>query len=79
MRQLLLLLAVILLRPVAAGAELRASAAVGLITPPEGIPMAGYYHKRESTGVHDDLLSRALILEQGDTRVALVSLDLVTT
>ena len=62
-----------------AQAQLRAGAAVESITPPQGIPMAGYYHKRESTGVHDDLYSRALVLEQDGTEVALISLDLVST
>jgi len=73
------LLALILLLPAGAHAGLRAGAAVTSITPPAGIPMAGYYHKRESTGVHDDLLARALVLEEGGTKVALVSLDLVST
>lgn len=60
-------------------AQIRGGAATASITPPPGIPMAGYYHKRESTGVHDELFARALVLEQGGTKVALVSLDLVST
>ena len=49
------------------------------ITPPIGIPMAGYYHERGATGVHDDLFARAIVLEEGGQKVALVSLDLITT
>ena len=80
MRHLILAITLLsTLGPIHARAQLRAGAAVTSITPPQGIPMAGYYHKRESTGVHDDLFSRALVLEQGDTKVALVSLDLVST
>ena len=39
--------------------------------------MAGYNFLRRSTGVHDDLFARALVLSQGDEKLALVSLDLV--
>jgi hypothetical protein len=62
------------------GAELlRVGAATVVITPPSGIPMAGYYVERAAEGVHDDLFAKALVLEQGDTRAALVSLDLIST
>lgn len=49
------------------------------ITPPIGIPMAGYYHERGATGVHDDLFVRAIVMEEGGQKVAFVSLDLITT
>ena len=49
------------------------------ITPPTGTPMAGYYHERASTGVHDDLYAKAIVLEQDGSRVALVALDLIST
>ena len=71
--------ALLLLFATSGHAQIRAGAAVEPITPPERIPMAGYYHKRESTGVHDDLFARALVLEQNGMKVALVSLDLVST
>ncbi len=58
---------------------LRAGAAQVRITPPLGIPMAGYYHERGAEGVHDDLFARAIVLESEGTRAALVSLDLITT
>lgn len=63
--------------PIAA-AGLEAGAATGDITPPTGYPMWGYgaRHDKPSTGVLDSLLARALVLRAGDTKVALVSLDL---
>ncbi len=39
--------------------------------------MAGFGPNRKATGVHDPLLARAVVLRQGDTRVALVGLDLI--
>ncbi len=58
---------------------LRAGAAAVNITPPAGAPMAGYYHERAADGVHDELFARAIVLESGGTKAALVSLDLITT
>jgi hypothetical protein len=60
-----------------APAEFRAGAAKTIITPPDGVNMAGYYNVRGSTGVLDDIHSHALVLDDGTTRVALVSLDLI--
>ena len=59
--------------------ELWAGAAAIDITPPPGAPMAGYYHARAAEGVHDPLHARALVLDSGGTRAALVVLDLITT
>src|SRR3954452_18765632 len=39
--------------------------------------MAGYYATRLSTGVHDDLHAKAIVIASGDQRVALVACDLV--
>jgi hypothetical protein len=39
--------------------------------------MAGYYATRLSTGVHDDLHAKAIVIVSGDQRVALVACDLV--
>jgi hypothetical protein len=62
------------------GAEpLRTGTAAVVITPPIGTPMAGYYFERAAEGVHDDLFAKAIVLEQGNTRTALVSLDLIST
>jgi neutral ceramidase len=60
-----------------AGAEVRVGVAAVDITPPAGMPLAGYYHARAAEGTLDPLYCRALVLESGDTRVALVSLDLI--
>jgi neutral ceramidase len=50
------------------------------ITPEASVPMWGYGHEHRpennSTGVHDLLYAKALVFEAGDTRAALVGLDL---
>lgn len=47
------------------------------ITPPIGTPLAGYGARRArpSTGVHDPTEARALILDNGTEKIALVSVD----
>jgi neutral ceramidase len=40
------------------------------ITPPLGIPMAGYYHARGADGVLDPLFSKAMIIKSGGERAA---------
>jgi neutral ceramidase len=62
--------------PVEAG-ELRLGAAAVKITPPVGIPMAGYYSRRDSEGVLDDLYAKAAVLDDGNSRVAMVVCDLI--
>jgi neutral ceramidase len=59
--------------------DLRVGAASVDITPPVGTPMAGYYAERLSRGVHDPLFAKAIVLESGGKRAALVSLDLIST
>jgi hypothetical protein len=39
--------------------------------------LAGYGNNRRATGVHDSLWARAVVLREGNDRVALVSVDLV--
>jgi hypothetical protein len=56
----------------------RVGAAAVRITPPVGIPMAGYYAERGAKGVHDDLNAKAIVLESAGERVALVALDLIS-
>ncbi len=63
----------------AASGQLRAGASAVKITPPAGIPMAGYYSTRLAEGVHDDLYSKAIVLEERGTKVAFVALDLIST
>src|SRR5262249_54689419 len=43
----------------------------------DGIYLAGFGHNRPATGKHDDLWARALVLEAGPTKIAIVSLDLI--
>ncbi|HEY5910809.1 MAG TPA: neutral/alkaline non-lysosomal ceramidase N-terminal domain-containing protein [Verrucomicrobiae bacterium] len=59
-------------------ADIRAGVAQVDITPPAGIPMAGYYHERGADGVLDPLFSKAMVIETGGQRVALVVLDIIT-
>jgi neutral ceramidase len=47
------------------------------ITPPIGYRLAGYYDERFSTGVHDPLQAKAIILQQSDKKIAMVFCDLV--
>src|SRR5436190_14557765 len=66
-------------QPVCAAGALRVGAAQVKINPPPGSPLAGYYHPRAADGVLDDLHSKALVLDDGATKVALVVLDLIST
>ena len=48
------------------------------ISPPVGSPLAGFAARQGvSTGVHDDLFARALVLENADAAIALVSVDVL--
>ncbi len=58
---------------------LSAGASAVDITPPKGCPMAGYYSVRGAEGTHDPLFAKALVFEKDGTKVAIVSLDLITT
>ena len=61
-----------------ARAELLAGFASEIITPDPGCPLAGFdARKGVATGVHDDLYSRALVLDDGRTKVAIVSIDVL--
>ena len=46
------------------------------ITPPEGFPMAGYYHARQATGTRDPLKAKAIVFCGDGQRAALVACDL---
>lgn len=47
------------------------------ITPPVGTSLAGFFHDRVSKRVRDDLFARAVVLREGETSIAIVSLDLL--
>lgn len=57
--------------------SLKVGAAEIDITPPAGHRMAGYFDERLATGVHDPLKAKALVVQQGRERFALVFCDLV--
>lgn len=46
------------------------------VTPPEGFPMAGYYHERLATGTIDPLKAKAVVFRQGDQVAAWAAVDL---
>ncbi len=57
---------------------LTAGTAKTVITPPVGTAMEGYGNRADvSQGVHDDLHARALVIDDGDTAIAIVACDLV--
>ena len=59
-------------------AQTRVGVAAVDITPPLGIPMAGYYHQRGAEGVLDPLYCKAMVIEQDGRRAALVTLDIIS-
>ncbi|MBI4341774.1 MAG: neutral/alkaline non-lysosomal ceramidase N-terminal domain-containing protein [Candidatus Omnitrophica bacterium] len=63
----------------AAHAEVRAGVAEIIFALPDKVPLAGYSrrHGKPSTGIHDPVGVRALVLQDGDTVAALVSCDLL--
>lgn len=64
-------------------ATFKAAVAKADITPPPGLPMYGYLDrlkdKKSSTGTLDPLYARVLVIEAGDKRLALITLDLGRT
>jgi neutral ceramidase len=62
-------------------APLQAGAARVVITPPVGVPLSGYFaaegRKQTAQDVHDDLYARALVLNDGEQTVAIVTTDLI--
>ena len=57
---------------------LRAGAAASNINPHIGAPLAGNFTAGTATDIHDDLHAKALVLDNGHARIALVLLDLCT-
>ena len=60
-------------------APLRAGAAAVEITPAPGTPLAGYYNTRLATTTNDPISAKAIVIDDGQTQVALVGLDLIST
>ena len=58
--------------------SLRGGVAKVDITPPIGIPLAGYADRKgPSTGIHDPLHAAVIVFDNGRTRAALITLDLI--
>lgn len=57
-------------------AELQVGLAETEITPPDGLPMAGYFHERLATGQLDPLKAKAVVFRGADQQAALVMCDL---
>lgn len=62
---------------VAGDSALKAGAAKVNITPDSPAFIAGYGQNRISTGVHDPIWARCMVLEIGGSRIAFISLDLI--
>ncbi|MBW7892716.1 MAG: neutral/alkaline non-lysosomal ceramidase N-terminal domain-containing protein [Chitinophagaceae bacterium] len=58
--------------------DLRIGAAAVKVTPPLGVPLAGYYYERGADGVHDDLYAKAMVVEKDRIKVAIVECDFVS-
>ncbi len=72
-----LLIAVAIAPAAAHGATLRAGAGRADITPPTGYPMLGWARgDARALGQHTRLFARALVLERGSRRLAVVAVDL---
>jgi neutral ceramidase len=78
-----LVLAAALAAPRLFAAAIQAGVSQVDITPPPGLPMYGYFDRIEkhqvSTGTLDPLYARVLVLQAGERRMALVTLDLGRT
>ena len=73
MNALLLVLNLVLTAP----APLQAGAATSNITPPLGIRIVGGFAPYPAEHIHDELHARCLVLDDGQTRLALVVCDLL--
>src|SRR5947207_13765565 len=71
-------LAVLVFAGPAPAADFEAGAATADVTPPTGYPMWGYSSRKDnpSDGVRDPLQARALVLKSGESKIAIVGLDL---
>lgn len=65
--------------PLRAEEALRVGFAKVDITPSQPTPMAGYYHGRLSTETHDPLWCRAVVIDDGANKAAIITLDLIST
>ncbi len=54
-----------------------AGSSTGIVSPPAGSFIAGDAPNRTFTGVHDDLFAKAVVLSDGATEVAIVTIDCI--
>lgn len=57
--------------------KLHAGAATSNITPWLGVTMPGSFRPRYGEDVHDELQAKALVIDNGDVRIAMVTCDLI--
>lgn len=57
--------------------SLKAGAGTSIITPLLGTSLAGHFQDRKSVDIHDELTAKAVVIESGDMRLALVVCDLI--
>ncbi|MFO1094994.1 MAG: hypothetical protein U0992_17055 [Planctomycetaceae bacterium] len=74
---LLVVTAVLTATSLSAAEPLRVGFAQTDITPPNGFPMAGYYHERLAEGAIDPLLAKAIVFSGEHEQAALVVCDLI--
>lgn len=67
----------LIIAPAVLAEPLKVGVGRSVITPFLDEPMAGYYYERFADGVHDDLHAKALVIDDGKTKVAFVACDLV--
>jgi hypothetical protein len=78
MRTLVLaVLCLVVPTPAVSGQSLKAGAAMSNITPPIGAQIVGGHLPVPSTHIHDELHARCLVLDDGRTKLALVTCDVV--
>ncbi|OHB78677.1 MAG: hypothetical protein A2V98_03365 [Planctomycetes bacterium RBG_16_64_12] len=53
----------------------RAGAAASNVTPPLGLPIVGGFSPSPATHIHDELYAKCVVLDDGETRLALVIVD----
>ena len=78
MRTAVVIVAMVLSSALDAAAELKAGVARVEITPSGSMPMYGYANRKcgPSSGTHDPLFAKVLVLEAGGSRMAIVTADL---
>ena len=62
-------------KPAGSSRQFRAGAATSNITPRLGTSINGYFNDRQAARVHDELQARCLVLDDGQTRLAIVVCD----